>query len=305
MRFIMINFKLIKTLITILFFYTTILFATVLENNQKDLICSTKHGDSILLISGENFKKTEPENWISYKNTYIRLLYYKVVLPPQNKVIINTVARSLEKKYQLTKHADDFKAGNWSGIKLSGIINGEKCFFYIVKQKVYFLVFAIHHDPTKLIPDDIAKKLLDKAIPFSPIVKKEKDGWFVRVVAKNMCYQFLCPYIAEIAQDDKDFLIITDIDLSLVLIPYKNISVQKIDKILKHEFPDSRQIYTNITDQRNVAILYSKFHNKFLARIYNNNNVLFIFIEEIVGNDFNKMLNYIKMIANTLEFIPI
>ena len=241
MRFLIIDSKFKKTMISILFLQATILFATVSESNKKDIVFYSKQGGSSLLISGDDFKKTEPENWISYKNTYIRLLYYKVVLPPQNKVIINTVARSLEKKYQLTKHADDFKAGNWSGIKLSGIINGEKCFFYIVKQKVYFLVFAIHHDPTKLIPDDIAKKLLDKAIPFSPIVKKEKDGCFVRVAAKNMCYQFLCPYIAEIAQDDKDFLIITDIDLSLVLIPYKNISVQKIDKILKHEFPDSRQ----------------------------------------------------------------
>ena len=77
MRFLMINFKLIKTLITILFFYTTILFATVLENNQKDLIYSTKHGDSILLISGENFKKTEPENWISYKNRFFCTLCKK------------------------------------------------------------------------------------------------------------------------------------------------------------------------------------------------------------------------------------
>ena len=88
--------------------------------------------------------------------------------------------------------------------------------------------------------------------------------------------------------------------MTLCLIPYKNISVQKIDKFLKHEFPDSSHIYTNVTEQRDIAILYSKSHDKIIARIYNNNNILII--KELSGKNTNNMLNYIKIIANTLEF---
>ncbi len=126
------------------------------------------------------------------------------------------VANNLQKKYLLTERSD-FKTDSWSGIKLFGIIDGEKCSFYIVKQKVYFFVFAIHNNSEKLISDDTAKKLLDKTIPFSPIIKKEKDKWFVRVVAKNICYQFLCSNIAGITQDDKDFLTIKNTTSSAVL----------------------------------------------------------------------------------------
>ena len=67
-----------------------------------------------------------------------------------------------------------------------------------------------------------------------------------------------------------------------------------MDQFLKHELPDSRHIYTNVTDQRDIAILYSKSHDKIVARIYDNNNILII--EELSGKDSNNMLNYIKMI---------
>ncbi len=53
-------------MISILFLWATILFATVSENNKKDIVFYSKQGGSSLLISGEAFKKAEPENWISY-----------------------------------------------------------------------------------------------------------------------------------------------------------------------------------------------------------------------------------------------
>lgn len=271
------------------------------RQQQKRYCFFFKTVGASLLISGNDFKNATTGKWISYKNTDIRLLYYRIILPLYNKNFSDIAARSLQKKYLLTERSDDFKAGSWSGIKLCGTIDGEKCSFYIVKQKVYFFVFAIiHNNSTNLIPDDIAKKLLDKTIPFSPIVKKEKDKWFVRVVAKNMCYQFLCSNITEVTQDDKDFLIIRNITSSAILIPYKNVPIQKIDKILKDEFPDSIHIYTNATKQRDVAIFYSKSHNKVVARICNNNNILII--EELCDKNSNNALNYIKTIANTLEF---
>lgn len=290
-------------MIPILFLWSTILFATAPENNHKDIVFYSQQGGSSLLISGEFFKKTETENWISYKNTYIRLLYYRIILPLHNKDYTDMIANNLQKKYLLTERSDDFKTDSWSGIKLRGTIDGEKCSFYIVKQGVYFFVFAIHNNSTNLIPDNIAKKLLDTTIPFSPIIKKEKDKWFVRVVVQSICYQFICSNITGITQDDKDFLIIRNTTSSVALIPYRNISVPKIDKFLKHEFPDSRHIYTNVTKQRDVAVLYSKSHDKIVARIYNNNNILII--EELSGKDSNNMLNYIKMIANTLDFSSI
>ena len=218
-----------------MFLWTTILLANVSENNPKDIIFSSKQGGSSLLISGGDFKKTEPDNWISYKNTYIRLLYYRIILPLHNKDFTDMIANNLQKKYLLTERSDDFKTDRWSGIKLRGTIDGEKCSFYIVKQGVYFFVFAIHNNSTNLTIDNIAKKLLATTIPFSPIIKKEKDKWFVRVVAQNICYQFLCSNITGITQDEKDFLIIRNITSSLALIPYRNISVQKMDQFLKHE----------------------------------------------------------------------
>jgi hypothetical protein len=290
-------------MILILLLWSTILFATTSENNPKDIVFYSQRGGASLLISGGDFKKTEPDNWISYKNTYIRLLYYRIILPLHNKDFTDMIANNLQKKYLLTERSDDFKTDRWSGIKLRGTIDGEKCSFYIVKQGVYFFVFAIHNNSTNLTFDNIAKKLLDTTIPFSPIIKKEKDKWFVRVVARNICYQFLCSNITGITQDEKDFLIIRNITSSLALIPYRNISVQKMDQFLKHELPDSRHIYTNVTDQRDIAILYSKSHDKIVARIYDNNNILII--EELSGKDSNNMLNYIKMIANTLEFSSI
>lgn len=301
MQFFMTNFKLKNIAILVLFLCNTALSATVLDNSKSDIAFFSKQWGASLLISGNDFKNATTGKWISYKNTDIRLLYYRIILPLYNKNFSDIAARSLQKKYLLTERSDDFKAGCWSGIKLCGTIDGEKCSFYIVKQKVYFFVFAIiHNNSTNLIPDDIAKKLLDKTIPFSPIVKKEKDKWFVRVVAKNMCYQFLCSNITEVTQDDKDFLIIRNITSSAILIPYKNVSIQKIDKILKDEFPDSIHIYTNATKQRDVAIFYSKSHNKVVARICNNNNILII--EELCDKNSNNALNYIKTIANTLEF---
>ena len=57
MRFFMINFKFKKTMISILFLWSAILFATVSENNKKDIVFYSIQGGSSLLISGEAFKK--------------------------------------------------------------------------------------------------------------------------------------------------------------------------------------------------------------------------------------------------------
>ena len=59
------------------------------------------------------------------------------------------VANNLQKKYLLTERSD-FKTDSWSGIKLFGIIDGEKCSFYIVKQNYKFTLNLIYSNENKV-----------------------------------------------------------------------------------------------------------------------------------------------------------